>query len=333
MKAMRIYKCCEVKDLKIEEIEKPQVKEGWVVVKVMAFGMNHSESLFRQFEIEQDYFEKPRVPGIECVGIIEDCLDENFHKGDKVIAIMGGMGRSFDGSYEEYALLPVKNVFKINNTNLDWIHLAAIPETYYTAWGSLFACLGLKETDSLLVRGGTSALGIASIILAKNLGCRVLATVRDTARNEFLEYLGVDKIIVDDNNYITDKIGEKVDKILELVGPRTVPESLKLLNFGGICCSTGILGNVFTLDHFDPIKDIPNGCYLTGFYSNNPTQEIIDEMIDFINTYSIQPELGNIYSFDDIVKASEDLELGKTNGKAVVVVDEELKKTLKVSDK
>ena len=328
MKALVLENSTKVEDLKLSDIDIPKVKDDWILVKVMAFGMNHSEALFRQFEIDNPAFKKPVVPGIECVGIVEDPSNSDLSKGDKVIALMGGMGRTFNGSYEEYVLLPKKNVFKVN-TKLDWIHLAAIPETYFTAWGSLFECLQLKEKDSLLIRGGTSALGIASVILAKNLGCRVLVTVRSDKHNELLEYLGVDKIIIDTDNSIKDKIGEKVDKILELVGPLTVPESLKLLNKGGICCSTGILGNVFTLDKFDPIKEIPNGCYLTGFYSNYPTQEIIDEMMTFIDDYEIIPEIGKVYSFDDVIEYSRDLENGKTNGKGIVVVDEELKKTIK----
>ena len=327
MKALLLEGSTKVEDLKLSDIPIPKVKDDWVLVKIMAFGMNHSEALFRQFEIDNATFNKPVVPGIECVGIVEDPSNSDLSKGDKVIALMGGMGRTFNGSYEEYVLLPRKNVFKVN-TKLDWIHLAAIPETYFTAWGSLFECLQLKEKDSLLIRGGTSALGIASIILAKNLGCRVIVTVRSDKHNELLEYLGVNKIIIDIENSIKDKIGEKVDKILELVGPLTVPESLKLLNKGGICCSTGILGNVFTLDKFDPIKEIPNGCYLTGFYSNYPTQETIDEMMTFIDDYEIIPEIGKVYSFDNVIEYSRDLENGKTNGKGIVVVDEELKKQI-----
>lgn len=327
MKALVLEDSTKVEDLKLSDIDIPKVKDDWILVKVMAFGMNHSEALFRQFEIDNPAFKKPVVPGIECVGIVEDPSNSDLSKGDKVIALMGGMGRTFNGSYEEYVLLPKKNVFKVN-TKLDWIHLAAIPETYFTAWGSLFECLQLKEKDSLLIRGGTSALGIASIILAKSLGCRVLVTVRSDKHNELLEYLGVDKIIIDTDNSIKDKIGEKVDKILELVGPLTVPESLKLLNKGGICCSTGILGNVFTLDKFDPIKEIPNGCYLTGFYSNYPRQEAIDEMMTFIDDYEIIPEIGKVYSFDNVIEYSRDLENGKTNGKGIVVVDEELKKKI-----
>jgi NADPH:quinone reductase-like Zn-dependent oxidoreductase len=322
MKALVLEKSTKVSELKLKEIDIPKIKDDWVLIKVMAFGLNHSEALFRKFEIENQNFKKPIVPGIECVGIIENPSNTDFKKGDKVMAFMGGMGRDFNGSYEEYVLVPKKNVFKIGNTKLDWIHLAAIPETYFTAWGSLFISLKLLPNDLLLIRGGASALGIASIILAKNLGCKVYASVRNEKHNELLKKLGVDKIIIDEDNCI--KSSEKFDKILELVGPLTIRESVKLLNKDGICCITGILGNVFTLDKFDPIKEIPNGCYLTGFYSNYPTQEIIDEMMSFINNYSIIPEIGKVYSFDNVIEYSQDLELGCIGGKGVVIVDKSL---------
>lgn len=323
MKALVLEKSTEVSNLSLSEIDIPKVKDDWVLIKVIAFGLNHSEALFRKFEIDNEMFKKPIVPGIECIGIIENPSNTNFKKGDKVIALMGGMGRSFNGSYEEYVLLPKKNVFKVN-TKLDYIHLAAIPETYYTAWGSLFTCLNLQEKDVLLIRGGTSSLGIASIILAKSLGSKVYVTVRNNNNNKLLEYLGVDGIIIDDNDQIKDKINIKFDKILELVGPKTLRESLNLLNLGGICCSTGILGNVYTLDKFDPIKEIPNGRYLTGFYSNYPTQEEIDELMNFIDEYSIIPEIGKVYSFANIQEYSKDLEDGTTNGKGIVIVDKQL---------
>jgi NADPH:quinone reductase-like Zn-dependent oxidoreductase len=327
MKACVLEKSTSVEDLKLTDINIPTVKDDWVLVKVMAFGLNHSEALFRKFEIDNECFQKPVVPGIECVGLIEDASNSDLKKNDKVIALMGGMGRTYNGSYEEYVLLPRKNVFKVE-TDLDFINLAAIPETYYTAWGSLFISLQLKKTDYLLIRGGTSALGIASIILAKKLGCKVAVTVRNNNHNTYLSSLGVDKIMIDDNNKIIDKVEDKFDKILELVGPLTLKESLRLLNKGGIVSSTGILGNVYKLNNFDPIKDIPNGCFLTGFYSNYPKQAEIDAMFDFINKNNIIPEIGNIYKFEDIKIYSKDLEEGKTKGKGIVVVDKELQKEL-----
>ena len=120
MKAIVVDKCCKAEDLRVSEIPVPEIKPGWVLVKVYAAGLNHSEALLRKFEADQAYINTPIVPGIECVGEIADASDSQFQKGDKVIALMGGMGRSFNGSYAEYALLPESHVFKVD-TNLDWI--------------------------------------------------------------------------------------------------------------------------------------------------------------------------------------------------------------------
>lgn len=144
MKAVCIDKVTHAEEVTLTEIPVPEVKSGWVLVKVKAFGMNHSEQILRLSEIKADYIQKPIVPGIECVGEIADASDTNFTVGQKVIALMGGMGRSFNGSYAEYALLPAHHVFAIDS-NLTWERLAAVPETYFTAWGSLFECLQLKK--------------------------------------------------------------------------------------------------------------------------------------------------------------------------------------------
>lgn len=125
---------------------RPRRKGGWVLVKIRAFGLNHSEQILRQFEIEHDYIQKPIIPGIECVGEIADASDTHFSSGQKVVALMGGMGRSFNGSYAEYTLLPFHHVFAIQS-DMACSDIAAVPETYFTAWGSLFRCLRLQKDD------------------------------------------------------------------------------------------------------------------------------------------------------------------------------------------
>ncbi|MDY6387198.1 MAG: alcohol dehydrogenase catalytic domain-containing protein, partial [Fibrobacter sp.] len=181
MKAVVLNGVTAAETVTLSEAPAPKVKPGWVLVRVRAFGMNHSEQVLRLFEIENDYIQKPIIPGIECVGEIADISpkDAGCHPqlkvGQKVAALMGGMGRSFNGSYAEYALLPTHHVFAVESS-LDWAELAAIPETYFTAWGSLFECLQLKPTDTLLVRGATCALGYAAIQLARALGAKVIAT-------------------------------------------------------------------------------------------------------------------------------------------------------------
>ena len=169
MKAVVLTKPTKAEDVVLSDVEIPKVKPGWVLVKIKAFGLNHSEQILREFEIENDYIQKPVIPGIECVGEIADASDSGLNVGQKVAALMGGMGRSFNGSYAEYALLPVHHVFPVES-NLTWSEMGAIPETYFTAWGSLFECLHLQPSDRLLIRGATCALGYVSVQLAKALG-------------------------------------------------------------------------------------------------------------------------------------------------------------------
>ncbi|MBR1891860.1 MAG: zinc-binding dehydrogenase [Clostridia bacterium] len=314
MKAVLINKPTNSEEIEIVETSIPVVRSGWVLVKVKAFGINHSEKLLRTFEIEKDYIKKPIIPGIECVGVIENPSDTHLKRGDKVIALMGGMGRSFNGSYAEYVLIPRKNVFTVRS-ELPFELLGAIPETYFTAWGSLFECLRLTKDDTLLVRGATCALGYAAIDIAKALGAKVIGT---THKREKLSLLnGCDQVVLDDG---TLEGQLRANEILELVGPKTLRDSARCLYKGGIVCQTGLLGGVYTLDGFDPIKEIPNGCYLTGFFSNFPTQEIIDEMFSFFNKNRLQPSVGKIYRFKDIRRALIDIDEHKVDGKVVIKV-------------
>jgi NADPH:quinone reductase-like Zn-dependent oxidoreductase len=311
MQAVVLTGVTPAEEVRLTEVPIPTVQPGWVLVEVKAFGLNHSEQILRMSEIQADYIQKPVIPGIECVGVVADPSDSGLKQGQTVIAMMGGMGRSFDGGYAEYALLPRHHVFSVE-TDLSWEQLAAVPETYFTAWGSLFECLRLEPTDTLLVRGGTCALGYAAIQIAKALGCKVLAT---THRAEKLPLLSsADEAILDAGELALSG----VTKVLELVGPKTLADSLRCVEPGGIVCNTGILGGVFALDNFDPIKDIPNGVYLTGFFSNTPTQKIVDDIFRFLREKRLTPIYGEVFDFADIRAALMAQDGGKVNGKIVV---------------
>ncbi len=312
MRAVKIDRITRAEDIKLSEIPVPTASPGWVLVKIHAFGMNHSEKILRLEEIAEDYIEKPVIPGIECVGEIADPSDTRFSAGDKVIAMMGGMGRSFDGSYAEYAVLPEHHVFKVES-DLPWEELAAIPETYLTAWGSLFECLRLKKGETLLVRGATCALGYTSMKLAKALGCKVVGTTHRESKLALLE--DADEAVLDDG-ILSSKV--EADKALDLVGPKSLLDTLRCVRKGGIVCNTGILGGVYALDGFDPIKDIPNGVYLTGYFSNSPTQETIDDIFSFIKEHDLHPTYSRCFDFSDIREACIVLDSGKANGKIVV---------------
>jgi NADPH:quinone reductase-like Zn-dependent oxidoreductase len=315
MRAVVLTKPTPARDICLSELPIPTVRPGWVLVKVMAFGMNHSEQILRQTEILADYIQKPIVPGIECVGQIADPSDSGLAPGQTVIAMMGGMGRSFSGSYAAYALLPAHHVFPVE-TGLSWEALAAVPETYYTAWGSLFSSLHLESGEALLVRGATCALGYAAIQLAKALGCTVVAT---THRPEKLGLLQAADQAVLDTGALAGTL-PPVNKALELVGPKTLRDTLRCVAPGGIVCNTGILGGVFALNGFDPIKDIPNSVYLTGFFSNTPTQAVVDDLFAFLGHHDLTPLYGKAFSFDRIQEAIQAQDNGSVEGKIVVTL-------------
>lgn len=319
MKAIVINGCCKAEDLHISEIPTPQVKPGWVLVKVRAAGLNHSEALMRLYEADRDYIHTPIVPGIECVGEVADASDSGLRVGDRVIAIMGGMGRSFDGSYAEYALLPATHVFRVD-TDLDWTSLAAVPETYFTAHGSLFESLRLEASDTLLVRGATSTVGMAAVQLAKAVGARVIAACRRESSFEKLQAAGADRCVIDDERLSEHPWAERPNKMLELVGIKTLYDSLRTVTEPGYVCHTGNLGFVFTASDFNPIKDIPNGVYLTSFYSNYPTQAVIDDLFRLIRRGSIRPLYSKVFGMDEIATAHKLLETGGAGGKIVLRV-------------
>ena len=313
MKAVVLEKITKAEDITISEVAIPAVRPGWVMVKVKAFGLNHSEKLLRLNEIRADYIQKPIIPGIECVGEIVDPSDSGLAVGQKVIALMGGMGRSFYGSYAEYALLPRRIVFPIESS-LSWDELGAVPETYFTAWGSLFECLHLTKDDTLLIRGATCALGFAALQIAKALGCKVIAT---THKEDKLPLIAeADEAVIDEGK-LTGKV-RSVTKALDLIGPRNLKDTLTAVGKGGIVCQTGLLGGVYALNGFDPIKDIPNGVYLTGFFSNYPTQQIMDEIFSFLNEKKLIPVTGKVFDFENILEAVTAQDEGSVNGKIVV---------------
>lgn len=324
MKAVVLKNTGKPEVLTVSEVPIPTVKPGWVLIQVKAFGLNRSELMMRQYEGDAPYIQLPRILGIECVGLVANTSDSHFKNGQKIVAFMGGMGRSFDGSYAEYTLAPTKNVFSIE-TDMSWEQLAAIPETYFTAYGSLFETLQLNPNDVLLIRGGTSSAGLAAIQLSKSIGAKVLATTRKEEKRQLLLNTGADYVLIEDgtlSGQLKALYPQGVTKILELIGAETLMESMNLLSKHGIVCVTGLLGKKATLDNFYPIKDIPSGVYLTGFVSNSPNQQLINALFSHLNQYKIQPIIAKVFSLNQLAKAHALMESNEANGKIVVVNDQ-----------
>ena len=303
--------------LELTDVSTPALKAGWTRVKVLGFGINHSEIFTR--EGKSPSVEFPRILGIEVVGEVDATSDETtFKPGQKVVSIMGEMGRAFNGSYAEYVLLPNKQIYPITS-NLPITELAAIPETYYTAYG-IFKSLQIKANDRILIRAATSGVGIADFNLIKEFdkAITVVGTTRSKSKKQELLRAGFDEVIVASSSTKLPANTGNFDKIIDLIGPQSVPDTLQHLNEYGIVSATGELGGVWALNDFDPIMAIPNNCYLTGFYSGDVSASAIQEMFTFIEKHHVNVQPSKVFDFSQVVQAHQFLETQHGLGKVVV---------------
>ena len=314
MKAVKIYQAGGPEQLIYQDVPTPDIKEGWSLVKIKGFGINHSEIFTREGKSPSVQF--PRILGIECVGEVVQSSTPALAVGQKVVSIMGEMGRAFDGSYAEYVLLPNEQIYPVH-TDLDWTTLAAIPETYYTAFGSLQQ-LRIAPQDRVLVRGAGSGVGIAFARLLKTQFPHVVlhGSTRNPAKATRLQAVGFDEVITEaDSKLQTD---QSYDKILELVGPATLRDSFSHINEHGIVCNTGQLGNVWGVDDFDSIVELKNNSYLTAFYSGNVSQAKLDAMFDYIRRFDVKILIERVFTLEQVPEAHRFLQSADGFGKVVV---------------
>ena len=321
MKAWIIRKPGGPERFTLEEVDTPAPRKGWTLIRIRAFGLNRSEWFTRNGDSPDVRF--PRVLGIECVGEVIDSGGLDLEKGASVAAIMGGMGRDFDGSYAEYTLVPHSCVFPIA-TRLPWERLAALPEMLQTTHGSLHAGLEIERANSILVRGGTSSIGMAALALAKDAGLHVATTSRSSSKVEMLREAGADEVWIDDGSLakqVADSGHRPYDRVLELIGTTTLLDSLRCVGAGGIVCMTGILGGQWTLDNFEPMGDIPTGVKLTS-YSGGSSDISIDRLqryVELVEEDKLMIQTGPVFGFDELVQAHELMDENQAGGKIVVL--------------
>jgi NADPH:quinone reductase-like Zn-dependent oxidoreductase len=308
--------------LEIRELPVPAVREGWSLVRVQGAGLNRSELRTRQGHSPNVRF--PRVLGIECVGVVAASTDHRLPEGTTVAAVMGEMGREFDGGYAEYALLPNSLLMPITTT-LPWDVLAALPETYLTAQGSLDT-LGVEAGGRLLIRGGTSSVGMAAASIASGHGVETAATTRRHDKIDALTAAGVDHVLVDDGGSLAAGVHaiwpEGPDHVLDLVGASTAVDSLHLVRRGGTVCMAGSLSG-WVIPDFEPIAMIPSGTRLTAFHSDNVKgsagASVLQRVVHEVENGVYRPNVDRVFGLDDIAAAHRYMENNEATGKVVVV--------------
>ena len=309
--------------LSVEERPDPAPAPGQVLIEVKAFGLNHAEIYFRQGV----WGNVAEISGIECVGVVKRDPERRLEPGQKVMAVVGGMGRNINGSYAELVAVPGSNVVTVD-TDLSWEDLAAIPESYATAWTSVMGILRLTAGQVIAIRGATSALGQAAVNIAAEIGARVIATTRRNSRTLALESLGAQEVQLESPElarHIRERYPQGIDAVLDIVCNTTVLDSLAMLRRGGHVCLVGFLGGGGPVT-LEPVFQIPSGRQLSVFASalvtgtsefplaEIPFQKIVDRVA--AGTYQGRP--AKVLRFEDIREAHRLMESGEAGGKIVV---------------
>jgi NADPH:quinone reductase len=320
MRAAVVHEAGGPEVLQIEELPVPEPRPGWVLVRVRAFGLNRSE-LVTRVGGSGDAVTFPRVLGIECVGEVVEAPGGEQPAGQTIVAAMGGMGRDYDGGYAECTLLPVSQAIPVE-TSLPWPQLGTIPESFGTAWGSVDQ-LALEPGQSVLIRGGSSSVGMAAITIAKDGGLTVFATTRQEHKRPALEAAGADHVVIDDGQVgarVREIAPEGVDGLLELVGPVTIRDSLKVVAPGGTACITGFLEGDWNLEPARVEADhlgIPLRSFGSSTINVDSYGAIYQEIVQKVEDGRYHDILDRTFPLTEIADAHRYMEANRATGKVV----------------
>lgn len=317
MKAVVVHTPGRPEVLKAEDRPIPTAEPGQVLIRVKAFGLNRADISTRQGQSPDVQF--PRILGIEATGIVEHAPGGEFEKGQIVMTALGGMGRQFDGGYAQYTVVPTKQVQAITNitttttttvipNKLGWDVLGAMPELLNTAYGAVTRSLQVKQGDRVLIRGGTTSVGLAALAIAKGLGAHVATTSQRPEREQMLRDHGADEFLIDDGAIAAQLKDEthKFNKVLELVGMETLQDSLQCISKGGM-----------VMEYVPKDRHLTtNGGWMEEFMSTP-----LNDLVKQVEVGILKIKVGKVFQIDQIVEAHQCMENDAVEGKIVVLTD------------
>ena len=312
--------------LELKEVPNPTAKKGQVHIRIKAFGLNRAEAITRMGGSGKAV-KFPRIIGIECVGEVIDCPGGELEKGQTVAAAMGEMGRAYDGSYAEETVVPVSNAFPLE-TSLDWVTLATIPETYFTAWGCCFKSLKLEKFSNpkVLIRPGASALAIAITQIVKHIGGQVIGVTRSDHKVERMLEVGMHKVIVSSATVAEEVLQvwpEGADGIVDTIVSKTsLEDDFNIRTNKAYMCLAGSLTDSYGTDKagsFAKAMIKPRvGYYDSGTISVKKDGKNLQQIVRSVEQGIYDPHIDSVFEFKELPKAHEMMDKNAFTGKVVI---------------
>ncbi len=332
MKAIEITQPGGPEVLQLCERPIPILQTGEVLIKVHAAGINRPD-VFQRKGLYPPPLGASDIPGLEIAGEIVggDLTNSHFVMGDRVCALVVG------GGYAEYCAAPLAQCLPVPR-NLTAVQAAALPETFFTVWSNVFDRAGLSNSETLLVQGGSSGIGVAAIQMATALGHQVFATAGSEEKCRACEALGGVGAAgsVKGINYKTEKFeeviraltnGRGVDVVLDMVAGDYINRELSCMAEDGRLVVIALLGGAkATLDMGVVLR---RRLTVTGStlrtrsveFKQAIAQQLLKKIWPLLESEKIKPVIFQTFSLAQAEQAHALMESGAHIGKIVLVME------------
>lgn len=316
--------------LQVLDIPEPQITlPTHIKVKLAAAGVNPIDTKVRRNGLFYGQ-PLPAVLGCDGAGTVVEVGDKvsRFKLGDKVWFCHGGLGRE-QGNYAEYNVLDERWASLMPNS-LSFAEAAALPLVLITAWGGLYDRGGLQKGQTVLIHAGAGGVGHVAIQLAKRKGARVITTVSNKEKADFVKALGADEVIFYSQDDVVSSVltlteGRGADLVFDTVGADVFRQSIPATaHFGRIITLLGLAEKDLTEARMRNL--------LIGFeLMLTPMLRDLDEARDkhvqilqqcalWIDEGLLKPHIGQEFTLQQATEAHCVIEAGHTTGKIVLTI-------------
>ncbi|MFE3189397.1 zinc-binding dehydrogenase [Nocardia sp. NPDC059240] len=302
---------------RVGELPVPAPVSGQVLIRVRAVGLERADL---NGDRRRATTAGPRVPGVEAVGVVVACPGRELRVGAQVAALLDD---AQGGGCAEYLCVPVTQAISFFS-ELPWAVLGSIPRVVRTAYGSLAFGLDARAGQSVLIRGGSGAVGLAAVALARRQGLTVLATTRTPGDTLALRRAGAHHVLLD-GGAVADTVRELipggVHSALLLNGTGTLRDTLCATRIHGVVCCVGGLSEPARVPGFDPADFLPPGVRLTGYRgrSSDLPPIVLQEFLDAVAAGDLAVPAERVFRLDEIGAAHRYLESGRITDRTVVL--------------